>query len=234
MVSRKIPERRATLEKLFGDAGCSGEKFSTQRVGGSREPNLICTLKGTDSEAGTIVVGAHFDLIPAGMGAVDNWSGSVLLPSLYDSLRSRPHRHDYIFVAFAAEESGLEGSRTYVNKLTREGRRAIRAMINIDSIGMTPPKIWGHRADPRLRDAYQRVASALQIQPASVNVERVGDDDAHSFIDAKIPTLSIHSLTQDTLRILHSPSDKISAIHMDDYYSTYRLTATLLVYLDDE
>jgi len=234
MVSRKMPERQATLERLFAGAGCSGENFTTQPVRGSKQPNLICTLKGGEAGAGAIVVGGHFDLIPAGMGAVDDWSGSVLLPSLYESLKSRPRRHDYIFVAFSAEETGLNGSRAYVKELTREQRMAIRAMINLECLGLTPPKVWASRADRHLLEDYVRVSSALQVEPAAMNVERVGDDDSHSFRDANIPTLSIHSLTQQTFPILHSSRDKVSAIHMDDYYTAYRLAATLLAYLDSE
>jgi hypothetical protein len=103
MVSRKLPERRATLEKLFTDQGCD---VAIQPVRGSRQPNMICTLKGTDPAAGVIVVGGHFDLITAGMGAIDDWSGSVMLPSLYQSLKGQPRRHDYVFVAFARRRPG--------------------------------------------------------------------------------------------------------------------------------
>src|SRR5262249_46812342 len=110
MVSRKMLERQATLEKLFTDVGCSGEYFTTQKVPGSRSPTLICRLKGTDPGAGVIVVGGHYDFIDAGIGAIDDWSGSVMLPSLYESLKGQPRRHDYVFIAFAAEEKGLVGS----------------------------------------------------------------------------------------------------------------------------
>jgi hypothetical protein len=44
--------------------------------------------------------------------------------------------------------------------------------------------------------------------------------------------VTIHSVTQDTLRILHSPRDRFSAIHLDDYYDTYRLISAYLAYLD--
>ena len=232
MVSRKMAERQATLEKLFADAGCEGESFATQPVRGSKSPNLICTLKGTDPEAGTIVVGGHYDLIDTGMGAIDDWSGAVMLASLYETVKAKPRRHNYIFVAFAAEEKGLFGSREYVNRLTNDQRKSIRAMINLECLGLTSPEIWGSRADPKLLEAYARVMSALHMQPASVNVDRVGDDDSHSFRDAKIPTLTIHSITQETLPLLHTSKDKISAINAGDYYDAYRVAAVLLVYLD--
>jgi Zn-dependent M28 family amino/carboxypeptidase len=231
MVSRKLAERRATLEKLFSDSGCT---VTSQPVRGSKEPNLICTLKGTDPAAGVIVVGGHFDLITAGMGAIDDWSGSVLLPSLYESLKGLPRRHDYVFVAFTAEETGLNGSHEYVNKLTGDERKAIRAMINLECLGLEGPKVWGSRADPHLLESYARVISALHIPAAVVNVEKVGDDDSHSFRDAGIPTLTIHSITQATFPLLHTSRDKVSAIHPEVYYTTYRMAATLLAFLDGQ
>jgi hypothetical protein len=229
MVSRKLPERRATLERLFSGAGCD---VGTQRVGGSKQPNLICKLPGTDPAAGVIVVGGHFDSIEQGMGAIDDWSGAVLLPSLYESLKNIPRRHDFVFVAFAAEERGLVGSREYVNKLSPEQRKSIRAMVNLECLGLASPEVWQSRADPKLLDAYVRVAKALSLPLHGVNVERVGDDDSHSFRSASIPTITIHSLTQETWQLLHSPKDTVAAIHQQEYYTSYKLAATLLAFLD--
>ena len=233
-LSKKVAERRATLEQLFREAGCDGANLTTEKVHGSKEPNVICTLKGQDVSAGAIVVGGHFDLVTAGMGAVDDWSGVVLLPSLYQSLKSRPRRHDLIFVGFAAEETGLNGSHQFVKDLTPAQRSAIHAMINLECLGLTPPKVWASRADPHLLDAYSRIASTLHLPAEGMNVDKVGDDDSHPFRDAKIPTLTIHSLTQETWPILHSPRDNVDAIDADDYYAAYRLAATLLAYLDSK
>lgn len=229
MVRRELPERRATLEKLFTDAGC---EVSTQPVRGSEEPNLICTLKGTDPAAGAIVVGGHIDLIPPGMGAIDDWSGSVMLPSLYETLKERPRRHDYIFVAFAAEETGLKGSSEYVKHLTHEQRTAVRAMINLECLGLENPKIWGSHADPELLKAYERVIKPLNIPETIVNFDKVGDDDAHPFRNAGIATLTIHSVTPLTFPLLHNSHDQLSAIHPDIYYTTYKIAAILLADLD--
>jgi hypothetical protein len=107
-------------------------------------------------------------------------------------------------------------------------------MVNLECLGLDAPKVWGSRADRRLLEAYARVIGALHIPPTVVNVEKVGDDDSHPFRDAKIPTLTIHSITQKTLPWLHSPQDKVSAIRPEDYYTTYRAVATLLAYLDSE
>jgi hypothetical protein len=53
-------------------------------------------------------------------------------------------------------------------------------------------------------DSYGRVASALGVPPTGVNVDNVGDDDSHPFLDARIPVITIHSVTQETFPILHS------------------------------
>jgi hypothetical protein len=65
-----------------------------------------------------------------------------------------------------------------------------------------------------------------------VNVDNVGNDDTYPFVLAKMPVISLHSITQDTLAILHSERDQISAVHVDEYYSTYKLVAFYLAYLD--
>jgi aminopeptidase-like protein len=199
-------------------------------VPSSKAPNLICTLPGeTDSE---IVVGGHLDSIETGMGAVDDWSGAVLLPSLYQGLKRLPRRHRFVFVGFAAEEQGLVGSAEFTGKLKREEIRRIHAMINLECLGLGPPEVWVSRANKRLLDAYSVVASILHVEPRGMNVDGVGDDDAHSFLNYGVPVLTIHSLTRETWHILHHPSDKLDAIHPDDYYTAYRMTAAYLAYLD--
>ena len=154
------------------------------------------------------------------------------MPSLYQSLKSRPRQHTYVFVAFAAEESGLVGSSRYVKKLTKEQKALIRAFVNLECLGLAPVKVWVHRSTPALVGRLSEVARAIKILLQEVNVEQVGDDDTHPFLSAHIPVISIHSVTQETLRILHSDRDRMDAIHFDDYYAAYKLAAYYLAYLD--
>ncbi|MBS1858214.1 MAG: M28 family peptidase [Acidobacteria bacterium] len=225
-------ERRALLESMFHEAGCDGDALTTLKVPHA-SPDLICTLPGTEPDAGAIVVGGHYDHASVGRGAVDDWSGAALLPSLYQSLKADGRRHRIVFIAFSAEETGLNGSAAYVRKLTKEERAEVRAMINLECLGLAPPRVWASRADKRLLSAYAAVAHAIGIDAAGMNVDQVGDDDSRPFLNAKIPVLTIHSVTQETLRILHSPGDQVAAIHPEDYFTTYKLAATYLAYLDD-
>ncbi len=65
-----------------------------------------------------------------------------------------------------------------------------------------------------------------------MDVEKVGDDDSHPFLSAHMPVITLHSITPDTFRILHSAKDQLKAINPEDYYSTYRLASVYLAYLD--
>ena len=229
-VPRKLADRVATLESLFREAGCDGDRLVEQPVKRSKAPNLVCTLIGTTGSE--IIVGGHLDSIETGMGAIDDWSGAALLPSLYQSLKEQPRKHRFVFVGFAAEEPGLIGSTQFVSSLKREETKSIRAMINLECLGVGPPEVWVSRADKHLLNAYSVAASILHVQPRGMNVEKVGDDDSHPFLNAGVPVLTIHSMTSQTLPLIHHPSDQVSAIHAEDYYTAYHLAAVYLAYLD--
>jgi hypothetical protein len=51
---------------------------------------------------------------------------------------------------------------------------------------------------------------------------------AEPFREKKIPSITIHSLLQETVPILHSSKDRIEAIHKDQYYRTYSLVLAYL------
>ncbi|MGH9509494.1 MAG: M28 family metallopeptidase [Terriglobales bacterium] len=229
-VARENAQRLASLRKIFEEAGCSRDRLQEQKVKGSKLPNLICTLPGqTDS---VILVGAHFDHVRQGDGAVDNWSGAALLPSLFESLRSKERKHTFIFVGFTDEEKGLVGSEYYAGRLTQEQASRISAMINLDSLGLSPTKIWLSRGDRKLAEALNGVAHAMKLELGLVNVDKVGSSDSESFLKGKIPAITIHSVTQESFPILHTEKDKLEALKLDDFYDTYRLLAAYLSFLD--
>jgi|SRR5579859_4406254 len=223
-------QREQTLKELFQDAGCRGEHLTEQPVKHERVPNLVCAQPGTTD--GVIIVGGHMDHVKAGQGVVDDWSGASLLPTLFESLQQEPRRHTFIFVGFTNEEDGLVGSRFYLKQLTPEQKSKISAMVNLECLGVTPTKVWASHADAKLLNGIASIALSMHLPLTAVNVDGAGDDDADSFRARKIPTLTIHSLTQDTWSIIHSPRDNFSAINLDNYYNSYSLIAAYLAYLD--
>lgn len=231
-LTSKNAERQKNLEQLFVEAGCEGERLVAQKIKGSRLPNLVCTLPGATSSI--IVVGAHYDKVDAGEGAVDNWSGASLLPTLYESIRNHPRKHTFVFVGFTDEEKGLKGSTSFAKQVNSSDDNKPLAMVNLDTLGLSPTKVWYSRADPKLADLLIQLSRALGLPLEGVNVERVGSTDSEPFRQLKIPSMTIHSLTQETLKILHSRRDTLAVIKFDDYYSTYRLLAAYLVLLDSQ
>jgi Zn-dependent M28 family amino/carboxypeptidase len=225
-------KREAILKALFETVGCSGQQIIEQPVKGLKQPNIICTLPGAAESQ--IVVGAHYDHVDFGEGVVDNWSGASLLPSLYQSLKSDPRHHTFVFVSFSGEEKGLVGSRFYVATLPKESLSRIQAMVTMDTLALGPTAVWVSRSDKDLVQALNTTAYSLKLPLKGVNVEKVGQSDEEPFIERHVRTITIHSLTQETLSILHSPRDNYDAVHFDDYYQSYRLIAAYLAFLDQD
>jgi Peptidase family M28 len=222
--------REAALVRLFAEAGCAPANLSEQPVPQRKQPNVICVLPGSTPE--TIVVGAHFDHISDGDGIIDNWSGASLLPSLLQNLADSTHKHTFIFVGFTGEEEGLLGSAYYVNQLSKEQLSQIEAMVNLDTLGLGPTKVWGSQSDPLLVNGLGSLAQVMNLPIARMDVDRFGESDEESFIREKVCTITIHSLTSETAHVLHTTADRPSAVHFQDYYDTYHLLAAYLAVLD--
>lgn len=230
--STRNGEREALIRKWFADSGCQAASLSEQVLDGRLPPNVIRVLPGETQEV--IVIGAHTDKVDSfGDGVVHNWTGAVLLPSLLYSLSAQRRHHTLIFIGFSGEEEGLVGSRFYVDHLTGAQRAHVEAMVNFDSLGLGPTEVWASHADKVLLDALAAVARASRLPVTVMNPENGATADSESFARYQIPRITLHSVTQSTWSILHSPSDKLAAIKMNDYYDSYRLIAEYLACLDD-
>lgn len=228
LASGVVPQsqREAVLEREFRDAGCTvSEEPVTKKSG-----NVICELHGNTNS--TVTVGAHFDFADRGQGVVDDWTGASMLVSLFQALRPEQLKHSYQFIGFTQEEVGLLGSTRHVKEVKKEGGILPEAFVNLECLGLGQPKVWVHRSNPILVQRLLEVAAAMHVPVQGINVDNVGDDDTHPFFSSKVPVISIHSITQQTFSILHSPKDNISAIDETVYYDTYRLAAFYLLYLD--
>jgi Iap family predicted aminopeptidase len=230
--AKENKDREATLKSLFASEGCDEKNLTEQPVKRSKNPNVLCTLPGKTGRV--ILVGAHFDHVSQGDGVVDNWSGASLLPSLYAALKAERRQHTYIFIGFTDEEKFEVGSRFYAERMSKEDVAAADAMVNMDTLGLTTTKIWTSHADKELTSLLLAVAHGMTLPVGGVNVDRVGSTDSVQFEARGIPSITIHSLTQESFDagILHTSKDTFTAIRMDDYYDTYRLVAAYLAYLD--
>jgi len=223
--------REAGVEQLFKEAGCSPDDVTRQAVKKRKFFNVICTLPGDTDR--TILVTAHYDKVALGEGVVDNWTGVALLADLHQSLQDLPHKHRIMFISFCCEEEGLVGSLSFVDSLSKEDAEKISAIINIDSLGLSPTKLWVSRADKHLAAILLAAAQAMNLPLSGMDVEKVGSADSESFEKLKVPRMTLHSVTQDTFKVLHSPFDQFKSVRLQDYYDSYRLISAFVSLADN-
>ena len=110
----------------------------------------------------------------------------------------------------------MTGSRFYAKGLAPAQRAKIGALVNMDSLGLSPTAVWLSHADPELAKMVGRVAGATKLPIQAVNMDQVGESDAEAFAG------------------LHSDRDTFKAIHVDDYYASYRFLTAYLACIDTE
>jgi hypothetical protein len=105
--------------------------------------NVVAIFPGTHVGAGVVLVGAHYDSITQDWqngaayapGANDNGSGVAAMLEIAHIVAARSHRATLIFVAFAAEETGKQGSAAFAQRYLKAQGVDLHAMINLDIVG---------------------------------------------------------------------------------------------------
>jgi Zn-dependent M28 family amino/carboxypeptidase len=145
--------------------------------------NVIATLPGTTGSGGTIVVGAHFDGVPAGPGAADNATGVAIVLATARYLRDVPVRnHPVVFALFDEEELGLIGSKAYAASLIADGTDVTAAhifdMLSFDGDGDRAVELWS--PSPALLPLYQEHGALANMPITPVTFSR---SDHQAFLD---------------------------------------------------
>ena len=227
-------ERVRKLRDLYIQAGAKPEEIRLQEVkgGGEKYPvlhNVIVTKQGaTDS---VIVVGGHLDKVEIGDGIIDDWSGACLASNLYQTLHTVPTNHTLVFIGFAYEEHGLLGSRAYVNALTGNERGKIRAMINLECLGVDGPFIWTNGSSDSLELIAHEVAQSYELPLRDHKLLGVGADSI-PFDRVGIPNITFDGLPVEQFSFIHSERDTFDNINQGVYLRTYQLAARFLETLD--
>jgi acetylornithine deacetylase/succinyl-diaminopimelate desuccinylase-like protein len=138
--------RAFILEKLAQNLGMQTalDPFSIDACGEPTElGNVVGWLPGKDPRR-LIVVGGHYDSrsterndgTVAAPGANDSGSQTAVLLEVARVMAGHPYDATVVFVAFAAEEQGLLGSKAFVAHLaTRFPGARVEAMLNCDIVG---------------------------------------------------------------------------------------------------
>jgi alkaline phosphatase isozyme conversion protein len=107
-------------------------EFYDEDEGEMRSANIMAVKKGLSPQE--IIVGAHYDSSRRGEGADDNASGVAVLLELAMLLQPVETPFSVRFIAFGAEENGMEGSYYYAVHLDPDELKNISGMINLDSV----------------------------------------------------------------------------------------------------
>jgi hypothetical protein len=230
-LDRVVPrnsDRAETLTRLFREAGCTN--LTEQSMGAPYTPNLICTLPGR--EASVIIVSARYDNYWGGEGAVNNWTGASMLPSLYESLARLPRRHTFVFAAFSDQARRFTGANVYLAGLKSVERENLRAAVTLSGLGVGPLKISWLAPGTRLGDVLHMVAREMNRPLPAVEAEPAVVGESSPFAWRKIPTIGLSSLTPATRHFARSAADRLSAVDRSLYYQSYQLISAYLAYLD--
>jgi hypothetical protein len=208
------PERKLDVRVAVAEHG-----LQAQNVGG--------VLRGRGTLADEwLIIGAHYDHVGMGYfgadpdnrgklhpGADDNASGTGAMlctaKALHDHYSSKDapeNLRSIIFLAFTAEEMGLDGSREFVKHPTMAADR-IAVMINLDMVGRLRGDELAmsgtgtaERFGDLIRPAIERSGVTVKADPGGR-----GPSDHASFYAAGIPVLFLFTGNHGDY---HKPSDR--------------------------
>jgi hypothetical protein len=224
----KNEARLSAVKALFEKMGAEPSQITVAKY--ANVENLIVRKPGATEEK--IIVGAHYDKVSAGCGAVDNWSGIVVLAHLYRTFKQVPLNKTLIIVAFGKEEEGLLGSKAMMWGIKKEETSQYCAMINIDSLGMGIPQVADNMSTQTLEDLASGLAKKMNMPFRHASILDAGAD-SQPFVAKGIPALTLHGLTDDWRSVLHTTDDKPSRVDPASVYLGYGLVLALVASIDN-
>lgn len=213
--------------------------------------NVAAVLRGRGALAEEyVIVGGHYDHVGYGYfgsrvgavgqihpGADDNASGTAgvlmaaeRLKKAYEEMPAGQDARSIVFMGFGAEESGLNGSRYFVDNMPFTVSQA-QAMINLDMIGRLRDEqklqIGGVETAAGFMDILRPLfdASGLPITPQGGGS---GPSDHASFNAKGIPVLFFHTGLHGEY---HAPSDEAWTINHEGAVATANLAAEVALTL---
>ena len=225
----KDKERLEAVKNLFLKVGAADSDIKIEKL--KSVENLVVTKKGKTNEI--VVVGAHYDKTADGCGAIDNWTGIVILANLYRTIKDFTTEKTYIFVAFGKEELGLIGSDEMADAIPKQERSNYCAMVNFDSFGLSLPQALRNISDDSLIKLAEEVSKDMKIPFAQAAIN-LASSDSESFRKKKIPAITLHGLNSQWQNYLHNSSDKVKNVNSQSVYVGYRHALVFISKIDNK
>jgi hypothetical protein len=217
-----IAERVEQLVDLFWKAGCRGESLSQQRAKDARYPDLVCRLPGRSPRS--VVVAAY---LAAKAGSGRDWTGSTLLPLLYDSLHVEQREHSFVFVGFGhRSERGLQRD---LRRLQEAQSNRVANVVDLERVRAGGSAILFASRDPSLRTSLEAVRVSLGESAEPLRLVALPPWRAPSS-RGRIPTTTVASIESGGRD--ETAEDRPRADDRETYRATARTVAVFLGYLD--
>ena len=202
--------------------------------------NVVGMVEGLDPllKNEYIVIGAHYDHMGYEMrkgtkviypGADDNASGVAAIIELakhFNKAGNKPKR-SLIFIAFDAEESGLLGSKHYVETIDAELRNQIKVMFSFDMVGMLEANkgldLKGIGSLVNGVEIAKKHTEGITLLNTSASIEN--RTDTEPFGDKGIPAIHVFTGTKSPY---HKPEDKADLLDYDGMTKVVDYTAKLI------
>ncbi|MEZ5347138.1 MAG: M28 family peptidase [Pyrinomonadaceae bacterium] len=219
--------RNEEVKKLFISSGASAGDIHIEKFEGGQ--NITVVLPGMTSE--TVILGAHYDKTRSGCGAIDNWTGIVILANLYRDLRQSDNQKTYKFAAFDLEEKGLVGSKAMAGDIPPDQRPKYCAMVNFDSFGFSDTWALESVSDKKLVDLAAAVSKARN---ASFDVKRFAGatSDSKSFRDVGIPSITLSGLGDNWRKYLHKNEDQVNSVNSRKVFENLKFSVQFAKEID--
>jgi len=192
----------------------------------------------------SVVLSAHYDHLGLGWpdvrkgnegkihyGADDNASGVSVMIELAKLMgKTEKPKRTIVFVAFTGEESGLIGSRYYVENYTEFPADKVMADINLDTVGRLFEKkllILNGESAREWKFIFMGTEYVTGI-PISMVPQQLDASDQVAFIEAGIPAIQIFSGPEEDY---HKPTDTYDKIDGDGMVKVAAVTKEVVQYL---
>lgn len=202
--------------------------FKNNKDGQINGTNLIGFIKGKTDDV--IVISAHYDHIgiiknEIFNGADDNASGVSVLIAISEYFSKRKPENTLVFIAFDAEEMGLQGAKSYINR-TIPPKTHIKLNVNLDMVSRNDKnEIYasGTYYTPILKELIREAGKNSGVKvlfghdiPGSGKDDWTYQSDHGVFAKENIPF--IYFGVEDHAGY-HQSSDKFAKITPDFFYS---------------
>lgn len=190
--------------------------------------NVMAMVKGTSRPDSLMVFTAHYDHL-GGMGtqtyfpgANDNASGVAMLLDLAKYYTVNPPKYSIVFIAFAAEEAGLLGSK-YFTENPMFPLKNIRFLWNLDLLGNgdAGATVVNATIYPQEFSLLNGINDVKKYLPKINPRGKAANSDHHFFTEKGVPAFFLY--TRGGISAYHDVDDIAKKLPLTAYENLFRL-----------